>query len=76
MNLMWSLNLSRSGRSVRVVPAYNAARDRSENSVTTRNVTCYPTDDSSSYAAPRLGTRDRRQDQRRSDQHLHNYSLP
>jgi hypothetical protein len=34
-------------RSFRVVPADNAARNRSKNSMTTSNVTCYPPDDSS-----------------------------
>jgi len=61
VNLSWSLSLSRSlnlSRSVRVVPANNAARNRSENSVTASSVTCYPTNDSSLYAALRLGTRD------------------
>jgi hypothetical protein len=73
-NVSRSLNLSRSLRvsvSFRVVPADNAACNRSPNSMTTSNVTGYPTDDSPLDAALRLRTRDRRQDQRRSDQHLH-----
>lgn len=61
LNLSWPLNLSWSlSRSARVVPADNAASNRSHNSMTTSNVTCYPTDNSSPDAAHRLGTRDRR----------------
>jgi hypothetical protein len=63
LGLSWSLDLARPvdlSRPVRVVMADNATRDRSENSVTSSDVTCYATDDGPSYAALRLGSRDRR----------------